>query len=475
MSDSKYVEFYGGWKMSFIPIAVYFVTCVILFVVLQCFEMHALAAGAFLGLMVGAVFAKKSDHYWSAVLDGVASRSAVTVVVMLFLIGMFAQMMKDGNASQGFLWVANSIDLSGGTLVAFIFIACCILSTATGSSIGTMFATFPVFYESGIALHADPVILAGAITSGCIFGDNMAPISDNSIASANMQQFKDGRNADIAGVVSARFKYAAVAGIAATILFAIFGSKGDTVEVTNVTGDPKALVMLIPVVLLLITAIKTRSIFKAVMVGLGSGTLVGVLSGTFTMTNIFWATGELGGPSMGYIPGGVKYMMDVVTLVISVFGVVGLLRAAGALDKLVEAITHSSLSQTVRGTETIIAVGACVICSIFGGVTTAAVLAYGPVVNEIGRKKNIHPYRRANLLDSFVFSLPVLIPFLSAFLFIAAALSGLSPMQVVVGMFYPLTLFITLCFAVITGWGLIFEDDSTAPVEPVELETVPGE
>ena len=38
------------------------------------------------------------------------------------------------------------------------------------------------------APNADPVFLAGAILSGAIFGDNVGPISDTTIASATTQE-----------------------------------------------------------------------------------------------------------------------------------------------------------------------------------------------------------------------------------------------------------------------------------------------
>ncbi|MGM0432192.1 MAG: Na+/H+ antiporter NhaC family protein, partial [Spirochaetota bacterium] len=202
---------------------------------------------------------------------------------------------------------------------------------------------------------------------------------------------------------------------------------------------------------------KTRDLFKAITVGLLTGIITGLVSGIFTMDSLFASSGELGNHVTGFLPTGVSSIMSTVTLVISVFGIMGVLQAAGALDSLVEKILNSKMGQTVRGTETSIAIGTCLTTAIFGGVTSAAILTFGPVVNEIGSRKNIHPYRRANLLDGFVNSLPVVIPFLSVFVFITVALSGLSPVAVAAGLFYPMTLFVTLSVAVATGWGLRYE------------------
>lgn len=451
--DSHTLEFRGGWLMAFIPLAFFFVFCVLLFLVFFSYDMHALAMGGFIGLLAGGLFVKNYSAYWKSIISGIASPNSISIVLILFIIGMFSQMMKDSNASEGFVWIASRIHLTGGFFVAFVFLSCCIISTATGSSIGTMFAAFPVFFGAGEFLGANTAMLAGAITSGCIFGDNLAPISDTTIASASTQLFKNGETADIAGVVASRFKYSVVAGLISIILFAIFGGEGEVASDIKNIGDPSRLLMLIPVIGLLITAVKTRDLFKAATAGLLIGIAAGLVSGIFTVQNLFSSSGELGNHVTGFLPSGVSSMMSTITLVISVFGIMGVLNAAGAIDRIVASILKSKFAQTDRGAELAISIGSCITCMIFGGVTSAAILTFGPVVNEIGIKKGLHPYRRANLLDGFVNTLPVALPFLSVFVFISAALSGVDPLSLARGMIYPIVLFFVLLASVLSGWG----------------------
>ena len=472
MARNEYLEFRGGWYLSFIPLLVFFVFCILLFVVYLSYDMHALAMGGFLGLLIGAPFAKDYQKYWRSVIHGISSPNSVTIVLILFLIGMFAQMMKDSSASEGFVWLANQAGMTGGMFVAFTFVATCIIATATGSSIGTMFAAYPIFFGAGVSLGAAPAFLAGAITSGGIFGDNLAPISDTTIASASTQLYNDGETtAEIAGCVSSRFKYSFTAGLASTILFAILGGQGGQIDPNiGALGDPTRLIMLIPVVFLLSVAVVTRDLFKAITVGLITGIITGLAAGVFTPASLFSSSGELGNHVTGFLATGVSNIMSTVTLVISVFGIMGVMKEAGALDRLVNSILNSRMGETVRGTEAAVAIGACLTAIVFGGVTSAAILTFGPVVNEIGSRKGIHPFRRANLLDGFVNSIPVVIPFLSVFIFISVALSGLSPVDVAKGLIYPIMLFITLTAAVITGWGLRFEgQNNKAPLKEPEI------
>lgn len=461
MSEEKNekLEFRFGWGMSFVPMIVFTIVCVLLFVVFKAFDMHALAMGGFIGLMIGALFTKNFKHYgrfWGAVMKGIASPTSVAVVIILFLIGIFSQLMKIAGVSNGFLWLASSIGMTGGLYVAFVFLACCVISTATGSSIGTMFAAFPIFYSAGILLGASPMFLAGAILGGAVFGDNLAPISDTTIASCGTQVYRDGvRTAEISGAVATRFKYSLVAAIITSVILVLVGGIGGSITGTvEVAGSPLPLIMLIPVALLLFVAIKTRDIFASVTVGVISGTIVALASGLLHFSDIF---SVVNGSTTGFLSDGVASMMGTATLVISVFGIMGVLQEAGALDRLVNGILKSKMAQTPKGAELAIMIGTTATTLLFGGVTSASILTFGPVVNEIGKRKNIHPYRRANLLDGFANGIANNVPFLSCFVFIGVALSGLNPYVVAAGMIYTAILFFVLLFAVLTGWGRRFE------------------
>ena len=226
MSEERKLQFRGGIGMSLIPVAIYVFFCMVLFIGFKAFNMEALAVGGFLALLIGGVFCTSYSDFWESAIKGISSITSVSVVVILLLVGMFSALIKLCGLSGGCVWIANAVGMKGGIFVAFTFIASCIVSTATGSSIGTMFIAFPIFYPAGIMLGANEMMMAGCIVSGAIFGDNLAPISDTTIASASTQQFKNGKPADIGGVVSSRIKYSAVAGLITIVIFAVFGGMG---------------------------------------------------------------------------------------------------------------------------------------------------------------------------------------------------------------------------------------------------------
>src|SRR5690625_979003 len=189
MKDDS-LEMRGGMASAFLPVAVFLVFCVLYFVVFKAFDMSALAMGGFLALMVSAPLAKNYGKLWDHVMRGIGSATSVSIIVILFVVGMIAALIKETNVSGGFVWLADTVGLSAGLYPFFVFIAVGIIAMATGSSIGTFFTAFPIFYASGITLGADPALLAGAILSGGVLGDNLAPISDTTIISSASQRFR---------------------------------------------------------------------------------------------------------------------------------------------------------------------------------------------------------------------------------------------------------------------------------------------
>ena len=483
MSDENMLAFRGGRAMAFVPIAVFLIICILFFAVFKAFDMAALATGGVVALLVGALLAKPYDAYWRAVFRGIGSPTSVTIVMILFSVGIMSSLIKATNVSGGFVWLAELLGVGGATFTLFTFVAVCIISMSTASSIGTMFTAFPIFYPAGVLLGADPAFLAAAIVSGAIFGDNVAPISDTTVISSSTQRFRTREgNADIAGVVRSRARFALTAAVLSAIGFFVLGSSGHSGDTTHSrqlleeAANPMGLVMLIPVVLMLVVALITRDIFKAVTVGLITGVVTGLLSGLLTWDGIL---GVADGAPVGFLVAGVNNMLGVIALVVTVFGIMGVLTAAGILDWMVSALTQSKLSRTPRGAEFATGIGISITTLMFGGVNSAAMLTFGPVADEIGSRVGLHPYRRAVVMDCFAMGIAAVVPVLSAYLFIGAQLTtglegipAVSTAEMFGAMLYPLILTGVMIVAVIAGWGRRYEGSDGAELRRPEREKV---
>ena len=473
------VRFYGGQGMVVIPLVVFWFVAVYLFVFKHAFDMYGLALGGFLGIIAGALCCRNWNHYWNGVIEGMSSTLSGTVVAILLASGIFSAMMKTAGVADGLVWFGASTGIIGAYFCAFTFVAAAIIATATGSSIGTIFTAVPIFFSAGIYLGAEPSMLAGAILSGAIFGDNLAPISDVTILSASTQKYRHKAGvADIGGVVANRSKYAL---IAATLVLPIYLFAGGATDSSFVAeknlGNPAGLVMLLPVALLIFIAIRTKNVFSALMGGTIAGCIVGLLTGRFSFEALFAVTD---GNIEGFFYKGVHGMSGTIILCLTLFGVGGVFERSGSFEAMIRWLDSRKITHTDRGAELVIGLGAMLCSLTLAAVTSAAVILFGPVGDKIGASKGIHPYRRSNIISGMANSIPVVAPF-SAFVFIVMAAVGtqeaasaVTPFTLFYSTLYPWALFVVFLTSIITGIGRIYEGQNGEIVKklPIQIEGV---
>ena len=156
MEKKKYdVEFHGTSFFALVPLLLFVVFCILFFVVFKTFDMMHLCMGGYVALVIGSLLSKNWGKYWDAVAVGMSSKIMNELALILLIVGMFGKLMTRGGVAQGFVWLGDMIGLSGGGFTAFTFVATCVIATATGTSIGTMFTAFPILYPSGLLLGAD--------------------------------------------------------------------------------------------------------------------------------------------------------------------------------------------------------------------------------------------------------------------------------------------------------------------------------
>jgi Na+/H+ antiporter NhaC len=477
------LEFRGSNYLSLVPLIIFAVFCVLFFVVFKVFEMDTLAMGGVVSLIAGSLLSKNQSRYWDAVLKGMCSDMAGTIALILLVVGVFTKMMSYGNVAQGFVWLGSNLGLHGAWFCVFTFVATCIIATATGTSIGTLFSCFPILFPSGVLLGADPLFLAGAILSGAIFGDNIGPRSDTTIASAATQSYTNREGvADIAGVVSSRLGYALLGAAIAVIGFYFFGGtpieSAEAQALLQEYSNPKGLIMLIPVVILLTIAVINRNIYISITWGIITGTIVGLVSGVLTPANII-SVQE--GSLTGFLYGGVQSMLGTVVYLYGVFGIMGVLQESGTLNRIIQKLINSKFAKSVAGTEFIIGLGIVISSTCLGSANGPAIIMFGPVANELGKTKKLHPYRRANLLDGIAGTIPVIIPFTSAFIFIVIAcvndlrktysfIEAVNPMQLSYATLHCLGLLVAFFIAIVYGWGRRYEGPNGEPVKSLTAD-----
>lgn len=466
---SERLEFRVGIVGALIAPATFLIGVIAYFVIFRVFDMNALTASGLAGLLIASLFARRYSKFWDSVIMGVSSRTSVTLLLILLIVSLVSALIKQTGVSGGFVWLASTLGVTGGGFIAVTFIVVCAIAMSTGTSIGTLFTAFPIFYPAGVILGADPLLLAGAILSGALFGDNLAPISDSTIVSSSTQKYRNrAGSAEIGGVVRSRAKYALLAAAISAVLFLVIGSmrsQGGTAAELDVSGTPLSLVMLIPIAILLIVAFWKRDIFLAATIGLITGTALGLLTGLLTLSDVMSANDD--GTPGGFLVAGIANMLPLIGLGIVIFGIIGVLQQSGLFDAIVDSVGKSEFAKTPMGAEIAIGLGALATATIFAGVNGPSMLMFGPVADRIGAKAGLHPYRRANVMDCFTIGLGSVVPVVSSFLLIASLLTQghdsapvLSAPAIFLGAFYPLVLTVVILGAILTGWGRRFEGEN---------------
>jgi len=169
--------------------------------------------------------------------------------------------------------------------------------------------------------------------------------------------------------------------------------------------------------------------------------LVGVGTGTIALNQIFLAVG--GGEVNGQSIGGVMGMYDITVISIVVACIVSLVKEFGGIQYILSFIRSKIKGQ--KGGEFGIAALSLLVDACTANNTVAIVMA-GPIAKEISDEFGVDKKRSASLLDIFSSVGQGLIPY-GAQLLSAAALTSLTPYDIMPYLYYPILMAVSaICF-----------------------------
>jgi Na+/H+ antiporter NhaC len=404
-------------------------------------------------LVLGLLLARDRRAYSDAMLAGM-SRPLVMVMVMAWLLaGVLGTLLAESELVQSLVWLGRVAALSGGGYVAAAFLITCLVSTATGTSLGTILVCSPLLYPGGAGMGANPALLMGAVIGGATFGDNVSPVSDTTIASASTQ------GADMGGVVRSRMRYALPAGAVSILVFGLFGGRGQEAMGLAGAGEagPGGLVMLAAPALVIYLLLRRRHLVEGLMMGILAAVLLGLGTGQLAWSELFYLDpAEFS--ARGLILTGMQRGVGVSIFTILLMGLVAGLEAAGVVERMVWAATRGAATPAQAEWRIFATVSGAVILTTHAAV---AILSVGELTKDAGRGFGLSAYRRANLLDVTVCTYPFLLPFFIPTILAASTTAGLEGLGMprlsawTVGLhnLHSWGLLLVLLFAMATGWG----------------------
>ncbi|MDJ0838616.1 MAG: Na+/H+ antiporter NhaC family protein [Acidobacteriota bacterium] len=367
---------------------------------------------AALGVSLG--LAKDRRHWCSVVLDGM-SRPLVALMILSWLCaGVLANLMNASGFVDGLVWAAGTMGVTKGFFVATSFLICSAVSTATGTSLGTLILCAPLLYAAGPNLAADPVWLMGAILGGATFGDNISPVSDTTIASASTQ------GAEMGAVVRSRMKYALPAAVFAVIGFAILGGDSPaSADQAAVTGSPKGLVMVFAPALAVYLLLRGRHLLEGLMAGIIAAIVIGLAAGTIEPGSLMMIDQD-NFIARGLIAEGMEKGVGVSIFTLLLMGLTAAVEATGILEHMVNRMERAGNAATAER-HIVTLTSAAVLLTTHAAV---AILTVGPFAARAGAETKIDPCRRANLLDLTVSTWPFLLPYFIPTILASALTAG---------------------------------------------------
>ena len=334
------------------------------------------------------------DNNFKLFARGAGDENIMTMLMIFLLAGAFSSVAgaMGGVSSTANLGLAI---IPPRFIVPGIFIIAAFLSTATGTSMGTVGAIVPIAYNMAKTADLNMSFVVAAVLTGAMFGDNLSMISDTTIAATRTQgvDLKD------------KFKtnaWISIPSALITLSLMVIFSKGGTV-----TGNlDYNLIKVVPYVLVLGLALLGLNVFAVLIIGILSASAVGVGTGAIGLMEV-----------AAKIWSGYQGMIEVFILSMFVGGLAELTKHYGGLKWIID-----KTSKLLKGPKSA-SVGIAVLSALTDAATannTVAIIVTGEIAKEISEKYKIDPRRTASFLDIFSCIMQGFIPYGAQFLLIAS-------------------------------------------------------
>lgn len=352
-------------------------------------------------------FSKRIEHFSA----GASNQNVMLMIWIFVLAGAFAESARAMGAVDATVAMTMHL-LPAKLLPAGLFFAACFVSISVGTSVGTVVALVPVAAGLAEQTSLNPAWLTAIVVGGAFFGDNLSFISDTTIAATRTQgcELKDKFRVNIRIVAPA-----------ALITLCIYLFTATNIEAP--TPDKIEGIKILPYLLVLITAIAGLNVMKVLTLGIVAAGIIGIATDSFGALE--WCT-EMGK--------GITGMGELIIITMLAGGLLELIRINGGIDYLINLLTRHIHGR--RGAEASIAAMVCM-ANLCTANNTIAILTVGPIARDISERYQIDHRRSASLLDTFSCLTQGVLPY-GAQLLMAAGLTGLSPLNIIGYLYYPM-------------------------------------
>ncbi len=343
---------------------------------------------------------------------GVGEENIITMSLIFLCAGGFSGAVTAAGGVESTVNLGLSL-IPTHFAVAGLFVIGCFISVSMGTSMGTIAALAPIAVGISEKTGFELSVCIASVVCGAMFGDNLSMISDTTIAAVKTQ------GCEMKDKFKANFLLVLPAAVLSILIFWIM-----TRNVSySLEGDLKYnLWEVLPYLIVLAGALAGINVFLVLISGIVISLIVGVAAGNIAVAEMFKVVGD-----------GVTSMYDITVISILVACIVSLVKEAGGIQFILDLI--KSRIRGKKGAQLGIALLALFVDMCTANNTVAIVMT-GPIAKEISEEYGVDPKRSASLLDMFTSVGQGMIPY-GAQLLSAATLTGLTPVDILPNLYYP--------------------------------------
>lgn len=353
---------------------------------------------------------------------GVGDKNIITMLLIFLVAGCFVGVVGRTSAESVAYFMLSIIPAQYA--VAVLFVIACFVSTAMGTSVGTITLITPIAVAVSTASGFDMALCVGSVVGGAMFGDNLSFISDTTIAACN------GQGCAMKDKFRQNFWIAFPAAVVTLILILILSMN---TELNGNVENSYNLIQIIPYVLVLIGGIIGINVFVVLLIGIGTGAIIMLATGSLTFFDL-----------VGNMGSGVSGMFETSMVAVLVAAMCELIREHGGFEALLGFIRKVFKGKKGGQLGVGLLVGAMDIAT---ANNTVAIVMANPIAKEMAEEYGISPKKTASLLDTFSCIFQGIIPYGAQMLVAVSAVKelgySLSAFDIMPKLFYPVFLLIS--------------------------------
>ena len=354
--------------------------------------------------------------------QGVGDKNIITMLIIFLLAGIFVGVVGRSSAESVAYFMLSITPPRFAVVV--LFLISCFVSTAMGTSVGTITLITPIAVAISETSGFSLPLCVGTVIGGAMFGDNLSFISDTTIAACNGQgcKMKDKFRTNFAIVLPAA--------IVTVIITYVLSMNSEIPESINKEYN---LIQIIPYVLVLISGIIGINVFLTLLIGIVSGSIIILATGNITFPELLSAMGS-----------GASGMFETSMVAVLVAALCALIKHNGGFEALLQGIRRVFKGR--KGGQ--LGIGLLVgLMDVATANNTVAIVMANPIASEMAKDFEISPRKTASILDTFSCISQGFLPYGAQILVALSAVNTLgyelTAFEAIRFLVYPMTLLIS--------------------------------